>query len=734
MHKPGGNQPVNPNKNVPGCDYSHPLHRLLEDSATGSRYRANRRAAISVCRSVWGRNYARPANGQPLECDEYPFASTYEGSAQSKFDSSAAPNNFSALPVDGSQNGSAGSQLKNFYLWNRILNTPTDDGFYVSINGSAGTPAPVPPIDPAAAGRINGSVVQPHQIDVMSDAQLSAEMSNLASQHMYSVILGSVADSSDYKGVSSATVVYPTTQTGYERSTNTDVVSRLLSAADAAGIRVLIELPTDDDWYTRYANDAAWLQTAAATDISFADELYSQYGNHPSFDGWYLPLTVDNIHFSAALAQTNLVNYYNTVTDGLRALTEDSPIAIAPSFDAVNTTVPGWQSSTAYAAMWGSIAAQTDIDVIDLQDGVGDGHAATSDLGTWFTAMNNAIQGAGSASDLYADTQTYQASPSGNTPMGVKNVVADLGAVSGITDAVWSSSYTGYLSPNSPFGTASSSSYGTAYAAWAKTGTGDGSDGGVPPTTPTGVTLTPVDSQSIKVTWNASTDPALPISGYTILRNGNPVATLIGSATTFTDSGLFGSSNYTYKVKAFDGAGNTSASGGNVTATTLATPSAPTDYARCGAASGSAGCAYTTALPADPTYPDTGGISATDGVYGSAAFGPAWQGRLWGEYSFTVDLGTSRTFTQIKSDWLELNQESPWDSAQLPTSVTYLVSADGDTWQQVATVSAPPVSALAKSQAYKALNLNCTARYVRVEVDTSQPGWSMLDEIEVRGT
>lgn len=61
------------------------------------------------------------------------------------------------------------------------------------------------------------------------------------------------------------------------------------------------------------------------------------------------------------------------------------------------------------------------------------------------------------------------------------------------------------------------------------------------------------------------------------------------------------------------------------------------------------------------------------------------------------------------------------------------MSSDDSTWQQAATVAAPPVSTLTKPVTYKALNLNCTARYVRITVTANQPGWSMLDEIEVRG-
>ena len=63
--------------------------------------------------------------------------------------------------------------------------------------------------------------------------------------------------------------------------------------------------------------------------------------------------------------------------------------------------------------------------------------------------------------------------------------MADTNAAKPSVDYDWSTSYGDYLSPDSAFGSATGS-FATTYAAWAKTGTGDGSDGGAPPTTPTG--------------------------------------------------------------------------------------------------------------------------------------------------------------------------------------------------------------------------------------------------------
>ncbi|MFI8235584.1 NucA/NucB deoxyribonuclease domain-containing protein [Streptomyces sp. NPDC085900] len=67
-----------------------------------------------------------------MECDEYPFASTYEGSAQSIYDETKPKKNFSARAIDGTENGAGGSQLASYYSDNRIIDGPNDE-FHVVI-------------------------------------------------------------------------------------------------------------------------------------------------------------------------------------------------------------------------------------------------------------------------------------------------------------------------------------------------------------------------------------------------------------------------------------------------------------------------------------------------------------------------------------------------------------------------------------------------------------------------
>jgi hypothetical protein len=86
------------------------------------------------------------------------------------------------------------------------------------------------------------------------------------------------------------------------------------------------------------------------------------------------------------------------------------------------------------------------------------------------------------------------------------------------------------------------------------------------PSTPAGLSANATSYNSIKLTWKASTDNT-GVTGYTILRDSVPIAT-IGATTTYTDTGLSASTSYSYQVQALDAAGNKSAISGKVSAKT----------------------------------------------------------------------------------------------------------------------------------------------------------------------
>jgi cellulose 1,4-beta-cellobiosidase len=87
-----------------------------------------------------------------------------------------------------------------------------------------------------------------------------------------------------------------------------------------------------------------------------------------------------------------------------------------------------------------------------------------------------------------------------------------------------------------------------------------------------------VTSNSVALSWSGSTDN-VGVTGYYVYRNGTQVASV--TATSYTDTGLSGNTQYSYVVKAHDAAGNVSPASNTVTATTSCSgdctpPTAPT--------------------------------------------------------------------------------------------------------------------------------------------------------------
>ena len=100
------------------------------------------------------------------------------------------------------------------------------------------------------------------------------------------------------------------------------------------------------------------------------------------------------------------------------------------------------------------------------------------------------------------------------------------------------------------------------------------------PTIPTGLSATAVSSSAINLSWAASTDD-VGVAGYKIFRGGVQIGT--SATNSYSDSGLFASTNYSYTVSAYDVAANNSSQSASANATTQApagdatTPSTPTN-------------------------------------------------------------------------------------------------------------------------------------------------------------
>lgn len=143
LNAPDRTVPLNPNKWVPGGSNNEDdtLARLRWNRTVTpwvpwgdevGRIADNRRKALDVCE----RNEGAGEPGPGKQCDEFPFARTFQGAAHSDYDP-VAPLNWSARWVDGDQNVAAGSRLGRWFGNDRILDWSYDgrlqDDFFVRV-------------------------------------------------------------------------------------------------------------------------------------------------------------------------------------------------------------------------------------------------------------------------------------------------------------------------------------------------------------------------------------------------------------------------------------------------------------------------------------------------------------------------------------------------------------------------------------------------------------------------
>jgi hypothetical protein len=124
---PATTYPPKDNKVIPGGSASSLVHRLYPglNFINQARYNENRTFSVFYCDTnpEW-----TGYNSQGLGCDEYPYASTYEGAAAYIYQNDPSLQyNVSVMPVPNAVNENAGSALSNFYGSDRIID---NDGFF----------------------------------------------------------------------------------------------------------------------------------------------------------------------------------------------------------------------------------------------------------------------------------------------------------------------------------------------------------------------------------------------------------------------------------------------------------------------------------------------------------------------------------------------------------------------------------------------------------------------------
>src|SRR6266566_3511578 len=174
------------------------------------------------------------------------------------------------------------------------------------------------------------------------------------------------------------------------------------------------------------------------------------------------------------------------------------------------------------------------------------------------------------------------------------------------------------------------------------------------PSAPASLTATATPTPEVDLSWSASTDN-VGVTGYTIYRDGSVLATVSGSTLTYADTAVVQTTSYSYRVDAFDAAGNHSAQSAPASVNTpdISPPSVPAGNhsAKSAAAQVTTGVAAPCQVPtvtAAPASPSLAGTRVTITASSSGCPDPLYE--FWtlapgGSWKVAQAYSSSGTFT-----------------------------------------------------------------------------------------
>lgn len=220
-----------------------------------------------------------------------------------------------------------------------------------------------------------------------TDAQWEAKVDEMASLGLkYIVLMASAMVYPDSCEAYFNTNIYPRAQMGA-----VDPIGALLRAADRHGMRVFVGAGFYGFWQDTLHN----MTSPDVTKRAFLamEQLYAQYGHHPSFYGWYLP---DELGICPYYSE-EFIRYTNLYTAHGKSFDSNLKILIAPY---------GTNMLKADDAFVKQIE-RLDCDIIAYQDEIGVRKSTPDQTPAYYEALRKAHDKAGRAA-LWADMEVFE--------------------------------------------------------------------------------------------------------------------------------------------------------------------------------------------------------------------------------------------------------------------------------------------------------------------------------------
>jgi hypothetical protein len=163
----------------------------------------------------------------------------------------------------------------------------------------------------------------------------------------------------------------------------------ILRLADESRMTVLVGLAHDPAFWERIAREPAvveaYLRRLRSRSLSVARELVPRLGRSTSFGGWYLSEEIDDLNWLEPRRRAILAAHLKEQAQALHELTPAVTIAVS-GYSRANC------DPTALAGLWKDLLADSSLDLVLFQDGIGALNLDLDHLPGYLEALKGAVR------------------------------------------------------------------------------------------------------------------------------------------------------------------------------------------------------------------------------------------------------------------------------------------------------------------------------------------------------
>jgi len=567
----------------------------------------------------------------------------------------------------------------------------------------------------ASKAALQGSFLIGSSCDSWTNERWQQEFDALKAAGMQYIVFHSVAYSSPGQSIKT---YYPSSLPNTELVTGgADVVDACLKNAESAGMKVFFGINFNDKWWPSGLNDSTWLFGQMEIDNDICDELWNNYkSTYPNaFYGWYWTYEVANSYIETTDQQYVLTKAMNMQLDHLTNEGEKMPFMWCPFVNSKLGTPQ--QCKTSWTNVFAGLHT-TQGDIFCPQDCVGAGGLKMDEIEVWFSALREATD-TKPGLVMWSDVETFSSYNNGFIAATFDRIVTQLRIEQPYVDNYISWNYCYYDSPYKAH-----SGYHTTYLDYLENDTLETSR----PGSISNFIAESLPDGSVFLNWDTSTDN-IGICGYNVYRDDEiiikkqvPLNNTNNTAapTNAVDAATVPNTEYSYRVQAYDFAGNVSELTAPITVTTT----------NCKKVS--VRCSYTVSVLPSDNYPDPNGKKLTDDKFAIQAYfaDPQWVGfSNIDTLKVIIDLKQEMSVRYFLTDFLL----DPQPSIYLPEKILVSVSNDNISYTDLGVLhdSTPDNKLASIHKYYYSSDQPVKARYVKFSTVSANSAWLFVDEYQV---